>query len=548
MRDCPWNFFFRKRRCLFAIDGANIPKTSYIDVAWSYEHLPGKSSHVLSSSYRYDAIGQENYTLHDYCRALISMIKRRDLCWIIIVCMLCLLVLRPSSQSWQNLMTDKIGRQGLIQIQQHAQQRRHTGTTVLASQKPISEYLSQSSLRTVNVQDVEVFHARNACFHKHTGGMYVGNVDYVKAQMGNETERTQSHFWGTGCNDILPGYPASPFCLLPHQPISNEQYSVIKETTYLSECHYVPEDNTNPGHFLMKVSVMLGVASMWNSLKLPPIQLMSFLHCCSLDKVRWPLGELLLGIAKSNLWSDVPVAFLSESQTSIICFDNVYFDTNYFQWFPTRQMYLQWRHAATQAFPSILPPSWAPFGDESKFNQPSRRIAIFQRSCCASLRRFTNIHEVVELAQMYSTAPVQIITIDNDDDLQAQMRSLARVDVLITPIGSHLVNMIFASHKFRIIEIHSSRFHSTEFQHNAEIMGMAGYLTSDDHRAIAVDGHGICHFEQEALDKSHNNSSCTGIFEAEGCISRLETMHCDIEVDIPRLKSVIDIMMVDAYS
>lgn len=511
----------------------------------------GKLVYMLSSSQQDDANGQKNYTLHDYYRALISMIKQRDLFWIIIVCTLCLLVLRPSSKSWQNLMTAEISRQGLIQIQQHTQQHRHTGTTgttALASQKPIAEYLSQSSLRTVNVQDVEVFHARNACFHKDTGGMYVGNVDDVKAQMGNETERTQGRFWGTGCNGMYAGYPRSPFCLLPYQPISNEQYSVIKEPTYLSECHYVPQDNTNPSHFLMKASVMLGVASMWNSLKLPPIQLISFLHCCNLDKVRWPLGELLLGIAKSTLWSDVPVAFLSESQTSIICFDDVYFDTNYFQWFPTRQMYLQWRHAATQVFPSLLPPSWAPFGDESKFSQSSRRIAIFQRSCCTSLRRFTNIHEVVELAQMYSTVPVQIITIDNDDDLQAQMRSLARVDVLITPIGSHLVNMIFAAHKFRIIEIHSGRFRSTEFQHNAENMGMAGYLISDDHRPIAGDGHGGCHFEQEALDKSYNSSSCTDTFEPEGCISPLETLNCDIEVDIPRLKSVIDMMMVDAYA
>jgi capsular polysaccharide biosynthesis protein len=71
------------------------------------------------------------------------------------------------------------------------------------------------------------------------------------------------------------------------------------------------------------------------------------------------------------------------------------------------------------------------------------------------LRRFTNLDEVVRLAQKFTSVTVDVVTVNASTTVTEQIRLFNGFDILITPHGSHLANGIFTMHPGRkaLIEV-----------------------------------------------------------------------------------------------
>ena len=79
----------------------------------------------------------------------------------------------------------------------------------------------------------------------------------------------------------------------------------------------------------------------------------------------------------------------------------------------------------------------------------SARIVIFQRTGTSSPRSFTNLQEVVEFVQLYTTVPVKVVSVTEKNTIQEQIRLFNSFDIMITVHGSHLSNGIYTMHPHR---------------------------------------------------------------------------------------------------
>ena len=79
-------------------------------------------------------------------------------------------------------------------------------------------------------------------------------------------------------------------------------------------------------------------------------------------------------------------------------------------------------------------------------NITNARIKIFQRTGTIMLRKFVNLDEVVQLAQEYTTRPIEVLTTNATTSVQEQIEMFNDYDVLITAHGSHLANGLFTMH------------------------------------------------------------------------------------------------------
>lgn len=123
---------------------------------------------------------------------------------------------------------------------------------------------------------------------------------------------------------------------------------------------------------------------------------------------------------------------------------------------PRSARIFDWRQKAALTIPS-LPLGWVTLGDQIPCKDAARRIVIFQRSSGSSLRRFKNIYDVASLAQNYTSGIVQILTLNDNDDVVSQIQVFRHFDILITPYGSHLANLIEKKNSVIEIDLNSWR-------------------------------------------------------------------------------------------
>lgn len=116
-------------------------------------------------------------------------------------------------------------------------------------------------------------------------------------------------------------------------------------------------------------------------------------------------------------------------------------------------------------------------------NKSSARIKIFQRSATRNLRRFLNLQEVIDVAQSFTSHPVEVITANESSTLADQIRIFDAFDILITSHGSHLTNGLFitAPHNKAIIEVVASKFDAVFFSNYNYAIGLANYIFSTGH-------------------------------------------------------------------
>jgi hypothetical protein len=99
------------------------------------------------------------------------------------------------------------------------------------------------------------------------------------------------------------------------------------------------------------------------------------------------------------------------------------------------------------------------------------------------LRKFTNLDDVVKLAQEYTTVPVEVVTVNESTTVQEQIRLFNSFDVLITSHGSHLANGLFTMFPETkgVVEVVSFVFDSVFNGNYNHWLGFADYIMSSGH-------------------------------------------------------------------
>jgi len=102
--------------------------------------------------------------------------------------------------------------------------------------------------------------------------------------------------------------------------------------------------------------------------------------------------------------------------------------------------------------------------------------------------------EVLATAAKYTTLPIRSLTASGATSATAQMAMFRDFDILITPHGSHLANMIFTAPQALIIEVTATQYDDI-FCTNGKVLA-GGYLQSFGHRPV------ISKYQKEQRDSS----------------------------------------------
>jgi len=159
----------------------------------------------------------------------------------------------------------------------------------------------------------------------------------------------------------------------------------------------------------------------------------------------------------------------------------------------------------------------------------SLRIGIFQRSEGRSgRRRIHNLDEVQAVAASFTRLPVVFFSITTKTAFEEQLRVFRWLDVIITPHGSQLANMLFAPRTV-YVELQAART-DTCFARNGRRLA-AGYILSVGHLPVQdrLSRHGMCKLSVERS-------------LIRGCLRR-EPLNCrrlvntDLFVNVQRLRA-----------
>jgi hypothetical protein len=127
-------------------------------------------------------------------------------------------------------------------------------------------------------------------------------------------------------------------------------------------------------------------------------------------------------------------------------------------------------------------PGYCGASDKRKI-KTNARILIFQRTATSNLRKFLNLPDVINLAQSFTTIPVQVLTVNSSTTVEDQIRAFNSFDLLITPHGSHLANGIFTASPSSkgIIEVVPFAFDRVFYSNFNAHLGFGHYILSTGH-------------------------------------------------------------------
>jgi prepilin-type processing-associated H-X9-DG protein len=106
----------------------------------------------------------------------------------------------------------------------------------------------------------------------------------------------------------------------------------------------------------------------------------------------------------------------------------------------------------------------------------------------------------VQVLQEFSDLPVQIFTTSEVEDARTQIRKFHGFDVLVSPHGGQLANIMFADIPVSVIEVVPVPS-SFEFINSAARMGFGPYFISDGHAPISFPSNPECNMDSSTLNR-----------------------------------------------
>lgn len=314
-------------------------------------------------------------------------------------------------------------------------------------------------------------HFSNVCFSTHDN-MLVFDVPTLET---NSSSNESS--WYRYKKVTSPRRPR----LVPHGVYSQLENVYFASDMFVMNCWRQKEGKFNPAHTLMGFGKLLAHASRYREQE--ETQTFDFLvyHQCTpvegvVDgkSVDWPWGEMVDNI----IWEEAVDSgiiqppmheariFLpytrryfptSNAKDVFICGKSVYqepFSVATYLGSNNGKVVARWRHILAEK----------DFGKDSiaELSEPCSprklRVAIWKRTEGSALRLLTNMESIEQLVGEFTDVPLQVLSTSSDTSPEDQIAVFRSFDVLITPHGSHLANMVFSPHNTTIIEVSATKY------------------------------------------------------------------------------------------
>jgi len=383
-------------------------------------------------------------------------------------------------------------------------------------------------------------------------------------------------------------------------------------STLFMNCFHQHIKASNPAHWMMKLGVWYETAVCQsrnnkvnifaNEIKMP-YDHVQMAQCSNPLIANWRWGENMWNIIKyrsdlagmtdnNTRYDTLGYKLLSEvTPNKLECFEDLYFSARMGLWMQGRGNLVEFRkdtvQVAKEPQDAITNPenttivhgfdlsdmrlhhnTYCDADNKASLangtlNITSARIKVFQRTATIMLRKFTNLDDVVKLAQTYTTVPVEVITINETSPIQEQIKLFNSFDVLITSHGSHLANGLFTTHPQTkaVVEIVAFVFDSVFYGNFNHWLGFSDYIVSSGHLTPGAPSNGrsfyfgdLCPFQKKEDFESHNctnvNLSLTDSKYTQYpkklpqtwkiCHEHWQTRACDTLVDLDILKNNLD--------
>lgn len=247
-------------------------------------------------------------------------------------------------------------------------------------------------------------------------------------------------------------------------PLSQSEQSTMKRLEVpgntLAADTSGPVVSTNPAHFLFGTHILFNIGLRRPSYEyLPMIDYVSLTAMPDPYMLEWNWGKTILSASLAN-WTFAHVAKRSISEwnlhryepESLTCFEGLYLCVDEFGSLlgtsgnikDQRMKFLVALEKDLKANADIKVQLSSGLDDpiHTRCHQKSLVIAIWIREKSSRSRHFTNLPQVIQLAQNHTKHPVQLITGNDSVSLVDQFNIFNSFDILITTAGSQLANMV----------------------------------------------------------------------------------------------------------
>ena len=264
---------------------------------------------------------------------------------------------------------------------------------------------------------------------------------------------------------------------LPRRPVlvKHETYTKLQNVHFVDSMFVVNcwrSSLTNPAHLLMGIGKLFVASTGYYGGNLTNVDLILYHQCSSLDN--WPYGifvenliynrAVLNGVVRTNRTDNrLFLPFSSQTETLPQVNEMVICGRTVFQELKSVALYLgpNPREVVKKWFNMVddyLLDSGLRVLDSQNVTVCPRNLtfALWKRTEGSALRHLVNEEEIKALVAEYTNNSLKIVSANSSTSINEQISIFRSFDILITPHGSHLSNMIFGTGNAVFIEIQAA--------------------------------------------------------------------------------------------
>jgi sRNA-binding regulator protein Hfq len=364
----------------------------------------------------------------------------------------------------------------------------------------LKDYFSKSFIEQIRADKINypcfqagwgLYRFHHVCVKGGEDGLVVGldgiKIDWSKAKAKNEFVKYTDQ-WNKMVQSTVVARS------IPINDITSVVYE--NSSVLFTNCHQQEEKSQNPAHLMMKLGALYEIALCSVNAtgnKFGPMIVSNFTRtftklythqCANISLTNWEWGRKIFKITEQKLIEAKILTpdyvhaknfgfrrprkgeKVTQEPGQLTCFEDIMLSSRNGIWINKAYNEIAFRAHSAKLFgepagavdstgksveketdsiyPLVKRPAFCGnYLGPDAVTKSNARIKVFQRTATANLRAFTNLQDIVALAQQYTTVPVEIVTVNGTTTLEQQIRLFNSFDILLSPHGSHLANGIF---------------------------------------------------------------------------------------------------------
>ena len=252
-------------------------------------------------------------------------------------------------------------------------------------------------------------------------------------------------------------------------PTNASKIYFLNDPVFVLNCWRQKEDKYNPAHFMMGIGKFFVAATGYHKSELPGDATIIYQHCPDPDDWSWGrfIEQIIWDFAYHQGLVSVPwekrdfkrlmMTYNTPTRTAglskddlVICSQSVYSEIKSVATYLGGNDPLtvaKWREVTSK----LLPTQTTRLKDRCEQNRV--RVGIWNRTEGSALRLLRNVDEIKDVIREFTSGQIFILSATSRTPPLDQVATFREFDILITPHGSHLTNMIFSLPTSAFIEV-----------------------------------------------------------------------------------------------